>query len=59
MPTIHLEGQVAPEELLAAVDQLEALEAQRIERLSRLAHLRGVSLAALMDELGIQPPAHG
>jgi hypothetical protein len=43
-------------ELLGLVAQVEALEVERIENLSRLARLRGVSLTALMDELGIQPP---
>ncbi len=43
-------------ELLRLVAQVEALEVERIENLSRLARLRGVSLAALMDELGIRPP---
>jgi hypothetical protein len=46
-------------ELLGLVAQVEALEGERIERLSRLAHLRGVSLTALMDELGIRPPDDG
>jgi hypothetical protein len=42
-------------ELLGLVDRIEALEVGRIENLSRLAHLRGVSLMALMDDLGIRP----
>lgn len=46
-------------ELLRLVSEAEALEAQRVESLSRLARLRGVSLAALMDALGIRPPGHG
>lgn len=46
-------------ELLGLVAQVEALEVERIERLSRLATLRGVSLTALMDELGIRPPDDG
>jgi hypothetical protein len=46
-------------ELLGLVAQVEALEVERIERLSRLARLRGVSLTALMDELGIRPPDDG
>ena len=43
-------------ELLGLVARTEAFEVERIENLSRLAHLRGVSLTALMDELGIRPP---
>ena len=46
-------------ELLRLVAQLEELEAQRVESLSSLARLRGVSLGALMAELGIRPPPHG
>jgi hypothetical protein len=46
-------------ELLGLVAHVEALEVERIENLSRLAHLRGVSLTALMDDLGIRPPEDG
>jgi hypothetical protein len=46
-------------ELLGIVGQVQALEAERIENLSRLARLRRVSLAALMDELGIRSPTDG
>ena len=46
-------------ELLGLVARVEALEVERIESLSRLARLRGVSLTALMDELGIRPPGDG
>ncbi len=46
-------------ELLGLVAQVQALEVERIESLSRLARLRGVSLTALMDELGIRPPDDG
>jgi hypothetical protein len=46
-------------ELLRLVDQLEDLQVQRVEKLSRLARLRGVSLTALMDTLGIRPPGDG
>ncbi len=46
-------------ELLGLVAQVEALEVDRIQSLSRLASLRGVSLTALMDELGIRPPDDG
>jgi hypothetical protein len=46
-------------ELLELVARVESLEVDRIERLSRLANLRGISLTALMDELGIRPPDDG
>jgi hypothetical protein len=46
-------------ELLPLVAHLEDLQVQRVEKLSRLARLRGMSLAALMDDLGIQPPDDG
>ncbi len=41
------------EELRSLIARVEELEGQRVERLSRLAQLRGVSLSALMDTLGI------
>jgi hypothetical protein len=56
------DGTLTPDEhteLLELVKGVEALEVERIESLSRLAALRGVSLEALMDELGIQPSDHG
>jgi hypothetical protein len=47
------------QELLLLNDQVEALEATRLEQLTRLAELRGVSLRALLDQLGIHRPNHG
>jgi hypothetical protein len=46
------------DELLRLTDQVEALEAQRAEHLASLARLRGVSLAELLDELGIRAPEY-
>ena len=46
-------------EMLALVAQVEALDVERLESLSRLARLRGTSLTALMDDLGIRPPDDG
>jgi hypothetical protein len=42
-------------ELIERTDQLEAANVERVARLSELARLRGLSLTALMDALGIQP----
>ena len=42
------------EELIHLTDQLGALNVQRLEYLTELAHLRQTSLAALMEDLGIQ-----
>ncbi len=47
------------QELLALTDTIENFEAQRIKYLAELASLRQVSLAALVDQLGIRPPAGG
>ncbi|MCC5670908.1 hypothetical protein LC653_45985 [Nostoc sp. CHAB 5784] len=41
-------------ELLNLTEQIEKLQAQRIEYLAELARLRGISLIALMENLGIQ-----
>jgi hypothetical protein len=52
---------LAPEEydeLLHLTDQTENLEARRMEYLTELAHLRHTSLAKLMENLGIRPPAY-
>jgi len=46
------------EELLRLTQQVERLEVRRVEHLAELARLRGVSLTALMDNLGIRPPAY-
>jgi len=42
-------------ELLGLVNQLENAEAKRVEALGELARLRGVSVTALMQSLGIRP----
>jgi hypothetical protein len=44
------------EELLRLIEQSEKAEAARVEALAQLAALRGVSLTALMDDLGIKAP---
>jgi L-lysine 2,3-aminomutase len=41
-------------ELLSLTEQIEKLQAQRIEYLADLARLRGITLTALMQNLGIQ-----
>jgi hypothetical protein len=43
-------------ELLELTDEVETLHAQRIEHLAELARLRGISLAEVMQQLGIQTP---
>ena len=45
-------------ELLRLTDQVEQLEAERMRSLATLARLRQTSLTALMEALGIQPPAY-
>ena len=45
------------EELIHLTDQLGELNVQRLEYLTELARLRQTSLAALMEDLGIQVPA--
>jgi hypothetical protein len=45
-------------ELLQMTQQVEKLEVRRVEYLAELARLRGMSLTALMKNLGIRPPAH-
>lgn len=45
-------------ELLQLTEQIEKLQAQRIECLAELAHLRGTSISALMEKLGIQVPTY-
>lgn len=45
-------------ELLHLTEQIEKLQAQRIEYLAELARLRGTSLTALMENLGIPMPAY-
>ncbi|MEA3357815.1 MAG: STAS/SEC14 domain-containing protein [Thermodesulfobacteriota bacterium] len=45
-------------ELLRLTDQIENLEAQRMQHLSELARYRKVSLAELMENMGLQSPAY-
>jgi hypothetical protein len=45
-------------ELLHLTEQIENLQAQRMEYLVELARLRGISLTALMKNLGIQMPTY-
>jgi len=44
------------QELLALIDEVELADANRLQALFELAQLRQVSLAQLMDQLGIHPP---
>ena len=47
------------EELLALSDELEQLNVDRVQYLGQLASLRGISVRALMKQLGIHPaPLH-
>lgn len=46
-------------ELLRLTTQVEQIEAARIQDLAELARLRGMSLTALMESLGITAPAYG
>lgn len=46
------------EELLDLINRIEQADAERIQVLAELAQLRGVSVPALMDELGIRRPAY-
>lgn len=46
-------------ELLRLTDEVELLDAERAEAFVALARLRGVSLPALMQSLGIQPARDG
>ncbi len=56
-------GNLTPEEyreLLRLTDMAEEIQARRIQDLVELARLRGTSLSALMEELGLKPaPADG
>jgi hypothetical protein len=45
-------------ELIGLTNQLENAEAKRVEALGELARLRGVSVTALMQELGIRAPEY-
>ena len=46
-------------DLLRLTAEAERWQAERIEHLAALARLRGKSLGALMDEMGIRPAANG
>ena len=45
-------------DLLELQQRLEALHAARVKALAELAQLRGVTLTAVMEQLGIQLPDH-
>jgi hypothetical protein len=45
-------------ELLQLTQQVEAFDVARLEVLSKLAACRGVTLSALMRQLGIKPPTN-
>ncbi|PZV10961.1 MAG: hypothetical protein DCF21_17595 [Leptolyngbya sp.] len=44
------------QELLRLIDVVEQADAERLQALVELAQLRGVTLPALMAQLGLQPP---
>ncbi len=46
------------QELLALIDRIEEADAERVQALAALAHLRNVSITALMEELGIHSPSN-
>ncbi|MBL8799106.1 MAG: STAS/SEC14 domain-containing protein [Planctomycetia bacterium] len=46
-------------ELLSLSDELESAEVQRLTALTELARIRQLPLSLLLDELEIQPTAHG
>jgi hypothetical protein len=50
-------GNEEHEELLRLTKQAEAFDVARVEALSKLASRRGVTLSALMRQLGIESPA--
>ncbi len=45
-------------ELIQITDQIEQHDSDRLAALDALARLRGVTLTALMDALGLQPPPY-
>jgi len=45
-------------ELLKLTQQAEQLQVRRVEYLAELARGRGISLSALIENLGIHPPAY-
>lgn len=46
------------EEFLQLIAQVEGLNVQRVQALADLARLRGMTLRAVMDSLGIEPPSY-
>ncbi|MCI0477437.1 MAG: hypothetical protein L0Y55_14420 [Anaerolineales bacterium] len=46
------------QELLRLTQQAEKMQARRVEYLAELARLRGVTLTALMEDLGIRTPPY-
>lgn len=46
------------DELIGLSEEIEQLEAERAEHLALLARLRKVSMATLLDQLGIRAPAY-
>ncbi|OYD87522.1 STAS/SEC14 domain-containing protein [Nostoc sp. 'Peltigera membranacea cyanobiont' 213] len=46
------------QQLLQLTKEIEKIQAQRLENLAELAHLRGISLTALMENLGIHATNH-
>jgi hypothetical protein len=46
------------EELLRLTQQVEHVEVRRVEYLAELARLRGTSMTALIENLGIRPPTY-
>lgn len=47
------------EELLRLSSEMEAFDARRVEALAELARFRGITLRALMQELGLHPSVRG
>jgi len=45
-------------ELLRLTGRIEAAQVARVKALAKLAQLRGVPLNTLMNDMGIQAPAH-
>ncbi|MBI3327249.1 MAG: hypothetical protein HYZ81_11180 [Nitrospinae bacterium] len=46
------------QELMQLIDQLELADAERLQDMIALAQLRQISVDALMQQLGIRPPAY-
>jgi len=47
------------QELLILIDQIELEDARRLQHLVELAQLRGVTLDAVMEQLGLRVPVYG